>query len=670
MSDAIKFQSDEGREVLKSIVKKLIPQWPNGLHNFQLDSLPIILDNEDLFAITATGDGKSALFAVPILVHLEISKNPDQYPKFKIPLRKKPVGIVVTPTKGLANNIVKETWDQFKISAYAYTRENIARTRRNGLDINCSISECQYQIICVDPEHLREPEWGVFADSEPFRSNCIFACAEEGHIINEWGQDFRPLFRHIGSFFRGKLLVSQMSIFTMTATMQPGAPYESVCSSLGFSGPKFHLIRRSNECLNTEITVETLSSPLSGRIFPQLIPYLNQRRKTIIHVRTIELGYRVFLYLFKHAPRSYNRHRRIRMYSAIAPDGYNERTIELLINDLQCQIVIATKAFSLGIHAKTLQDSISVGTADTQAESDQCGGRVGQDRSQNARRIILATAAELKKAKKNLQDGSDPSAKSTMDPAKVTYTNPPIETSYLDCVQAKRLLPCDLCRARYNLLESPTLFPAYADESVLPLFHVPPIPAKHKKQKDQLKKNEIKLIRQELIAFEKQVWLDEHLYIPHRNIPRSFYLPSEVFDMVTIDLLKIKSLDILRTKLADIPWMFKYRQTRNLFALIAQLSDTIKKSRPSKSKSHQPEHSTDEMEASDIINVNTSAIIPASLKRPALEGTSNQPRAKRKPVMNLAEAEELYSRPRYNLAVSTNSQNSGNRRSTRIQSKK
>ncbi|THU82308.1 hypothetical protein K435DRAFT_691781, partial [Dendrothele bispora CBS 962.96] len=99
-------QSDEGCEVLKSIVKKLIPQWPNGLHNFQLNSLPIILDNEDLFAITVTGDGKSALFAVPILFHLEISKNPDLYPKFKIPLHKKPVGIVVTPTKRLANNIV------------------------------------------------------------------------------------------------------------------------------------------------------------------------------------------------------------------------------------------------------------------------------------------------------------------------------------------------------------------------------------------------------------------------------------------------------------------------------------------------------------------------------------------------------------------------------------
>ncbi|THU75145.1 hypothetical protein K435DRAFT_974940 [Dendrothele bispora CBS 962.96] len=90
--------------------------------------------------------------------------------------------------------------------------------------------------------------------------------------------------------------------------MLPGAPFNSVCTALGFHGPKFHLIRRSNECPNVQIDVKTLLSSLSGKEFPQLLPYLNQQRKTIIHVRTIKLGYRVFIYLFKHAPNTYNRH--------------------------------------------------------------------------------------------------------------------------------------------------------------------------------------------------------------------------------------------------------------------------------------------------------------------------------------------------------------------------
>ncbi|THU94637.1 hypothetical protein K435DRAFT_899542, partial [Dendrothele bispora CBS 962.96] len=205
--------------------------------------------------IAATGDGKSALFSVPILVHQEIAKNPDLYPKFQVPIRQEPIGIVVTPTKGLANNIVKELEYQFGIAAFAYTRENVAEKIRNRVDIDKEIADCRYRIVCVDPEHLRKLSWIKISDSPTFRSNLIFGCAEEAHVIDEWGMNFRPLFRHIGAFFHSRL-PSTKSVFAITATIIPGAPQDS------------------------------------------LLPFLNQRRRTIIHVRTIDLGYRVFLYLF------------------------------------------------------------------------------------------------------------------------------------------------------------------------------------------------------------------------------------------------------------------------------------------------------------------------------------------------------------------------------------
>ncbi|KAJ7690572.1 hypothetical protein B0H14DRAFT_2200433, partial [Mycena olivaceomarginata] len=55
---------------------------------------------------TATGDGKSAAFSVPILLLNEYNVNPTLYPS-GLPTRLKPLGVVVTPTKGLANNIVR-----------------------------------------------------------------------------------------------------------------------------------------------------------------------------------------------------------------------------------------------------------------------------------------------------------------------------------------------------------------------------------------------------------------------------------------------------------------------------------------------------------------------------------------------------------------------------------
>ena len=65
----------------------------------------MVLDLGVFLGITATGDGKSAAFFVLLMVHDEILENPELCPRFKP--RDHAVGIVVTPTKGLASNIVR-----------------------------------------------------------------------------------------------------------------------------------------------------------------------------------------------------------------------------------------------------------------------------------------------------------------------------------------------------------------------------------------------------------------------------------------------------------------------------------------------------------------------------------------------------------------------------------
>lgn len=211
-----------------------------------------------------------------------------------MPIRSDPVGVVITPTKGLATNIVRlsesllhlstHTFDlQVKrlkedlgIAGFAYTSENLSAQRRAGIDFVRQITSCQFRIICVDPEHLREPEWILIANATLFRKNLIFACAEEGHIINQWGLSFRPQFLDIGRFARVHF-PSTISVFSLSATMQPGPPLAFVCSTLGFFGPRFHLIRHSNERPNTKIILETLTSPIGGTEFPQLLPILNEQ---------------------------------------------------------------------------------------------------------------------------------------------------------------------------------------------------------------------------------------------------------------------------------------------------------------------------------------------------------------------------------------------------------
>ena len=100
-----RWQDPEGLNTINTIVKKLIPKWTNGLHAVQLNLVSAILDGKHVLLCTATGDGKSAAFSIPTLVLLEYNKHPESYVA-GLPTRKQPIGVVVTPTKGLADNIV------------------------------------------------------------------------------------------------------------------------------------------------------------------------------------------------------------------------------------------------------------------------------------------------------------------------------------------------------------------------------------------------------------------------------------------------------------------------------------------------------------------------------------------------------------------------------------
>ncbi|KAF9033046.1 hypothetical protein BDZ89DRAFT_923025, partial [Hymenopellis radicata] len=285
--------------------------------------------------ILQTGGGKTALYAIPTLCHLEISQNPLEYPEFAGIVRENPVGLVVTPTKGLASNIVLEL-GLLGIPAFAYTHKNITEIRKDRQrDLVREIIECKtWNVICVDPEHFQDDEWRKLTIDDTFQSNLIYNCIEEGHLMRDWAS-FRPMYKTVGSYTRGRLL-HHSSIFLITATLQPGD------DSRGLS-------------------LHVTSHGLNGYEFPDLLPYINSGQKTIIHCATMELVYRVFVYLWSLEPDSVDHLRRVRMYHSLCSDEYNEDTIRRLNDDPYCQFVISTVAFANGINARRLVLSVSIG---------------------------------------------------------------------------------------------------------------------------------------------------------------------------------------------------------------------------------------------------------------------------------------------------------------------
>ncbi|KAK7015322.1 P-loop containing nucleoside triphosphate hydrolase protein [Favolaschia claudopus] len=608
MASKYRWTDTQGRQTVKEIVRKLIPQWPNGLYSYQEDIILRVLDGQDVLCCVSTGGGKSAMFAVPIIVLREMNRNSHLYPS--LPTRAKPVGIVITPTKGLAWNIVYEL-EKLSVPAFAYCHETVTDARKNKRDLVKIIRECNtYGVICVDPEHLHDKAWRSITASDTFRANAVYGCLDEVHLVNEWGASFRPLFKRVGAFFRGRL-PSTISVMGLSATLQPGAPTDSICKSLGFSGNDFYLLRLSNERPNTQFIMEALVNGVGSTEFPQLLPYLNSGRKGIIHCVAIDDLFRVYMYLWNSLPEGLHRLRRIRTYHSIRTSDYNKETIRLLEDDPMCQVVIATIAFANGVHAPSLLDSYSIGIPDPDALNQQ-GGRAGRRLDIPARAFAFYQPSMLLDAIKQLglplpttsrrqkpaanTDTTHPEKKTKpMDHSKALlltektcymavwnriYQNPPLSTTTLDCIAAKRPLPCSLCAKRANItLSFPS--PPLPDRVVLPPFTpsagTQPIVLSASEKKLQLKKKERELASTELAEFGNKLRLAEQRRSANIHRPKSSYFPVSISTLILDKLLSIDSVQSL-SELVQ-PWIFAAAHIFTLYDVILDLQSTIRSDR-------------------------------------------------------------------------------------------
>ncbi|KAJ7157225.1 P-loop containing nucleoside triphosphate hydrolase protein [Mycena filopes] len=465
-----KWKSKAGYTNIRRIVAEKIPQWTGGLREWQVLVVAWILDGEDVLCVTATGDGKSVLFAVPILVLLEVAKNPALYPGFGDQKKKRPVGLVIAPTKGLAANIMFEL-EALGIAALACTREALTDARKTGRNITAEIASCRWSIVCVDPEHLMDKQWEFITNSQDFQDNISFTSVDECHLIDEWGGDFRPSFRHIGNFVRGRL-PPHVSLSALTATLIPGAATKTVCKSLGFQTGMFHLHRRSNERENVQFLFHTLTHTLGGDSFPDLLKYLASMRKTIIYCATIELCWRVYVFLLRLLPPGPRCLTRIRLYHAMCWPEENEKTVAMMRDDPECQIIVSTVAFGQGINVRTLLDSIQLGVAKTVPQTLQQAGRVGRNSETIGRAVVLVQASALKSAEKYLARG-DPHVRT---PAKASKSLSAMNNekalmltikgcfavffnrlfgnntpgALLDCIARPPRLPCSNCLPRFT----------------------------------------------------------------------------------------------------------------------------------------------------------------------------------------------------------------------------
>ncbi|KAJ6460258.1 P-loop containing nucleoside triphosphate hydrolase protein [Mycena sanguinolenta] len=586
-----KWKTPEGHAIICKIVEEQVPEWPGGLHDWQVTVVAWILDGEDALCITATGDGKSAIFAVPMIVLLEVARNPTKYPGFTTG-RKKPVGIVIAPTKGLSTNIVYEL-TRLRVPALAYTSETVTEARKTGRNLTAEIAECHLAIICVDPEHLIDKQWEHISDSPVFRENVMFAGVDEVHLIDEWGAEFRPAFHRIGPFVRGRL-PPQISIFGLSATLQPGSNTNCVCRSLGFQPNMFHLLRRSNERTNIQFLITPLTHGLGGDEFPDLLQYLLEGRKTIIYCATIELCWRVFVYLIRLLPPGPHRLQRIRLYHAMCWPDENEETVKMIRDDPFCQIIVATVAFGQGFNVKSLFLSLQLGVPQTVAQALQQGGRVARDPATTGRTVILAQASAYAAAGKYLEARSSDTNRTKAGKASKNLTTMNNEKALMlttkqclisffnklygnntpgalvDCIELPRRFPCSNCLPRFI---GPLYFPFPSNQPrFIPFTSIPATgspnsthPSKHRK----LTKKMRTVAEGRLREFKDHIYSVERDNIGHGFTPAAAYFSNSTITSVLDNFFQITSLEVLSTTIPR--WKFHSRHGPSLLDRIGEL---------------------------------------------------------------------------------------------------
>ncbi|KIO32933.1 hypothetical protein M407DRAFT_66027, partial [Tulasnella calospora MUT 4182] len=303
----------KGHEVIQKIVQKRIPEWVNGAHPWQLPLVARTLDQRHSITVTATGDGKSALFYLPLLVHMELAMNPSLWPQMAASAKKSPAAIIVLPVSAIAATLVPEITEK-GLTVVTLTKATIDAARRAKQDLFEQAKTAN--IILLGPEQLLSRRFDLeVLRSREFRARLCLTGIDEVHFVDYWGAGFREAYSQLG--YLHARIPSHVPIVCASATITPR--------------------------------------------FPDIDWTLSCDGKVVVFCRTMELCDRVTAYLRSKLPGSSNKHDIVRVYNSLVAPEDNDITKTLFMSTSSCKVVVATVGFGCGLNLRDVRFSVSLG---------------------------------------------------------------------------------------------------------------------------------------------------------------------------------------------------------------------------------------------------------------------------------------------------------------------
>ncbi len=338
----------------------------------QREAVEALLSERRLLLVAPTGGGKSLVYQLPALLLPGTT-------------------LVISPLIALMHDQVAALERRGVRSTYLASTLDAAELARR----TASIAKGECRLAYVAPERLTNPGFRALLD----RIRCPLVAVDEAHCISQWGHDFRPEYLQIGELLAE---LPQARVLACTATATPvvrdeilerlGLPPDTPQHVRGFARP--NLAFRAVELRSPRerpIHVDTVLRECLGRpggASGTAIVYAPTRRLTE-----------------EEAARLASEGWKARGYHA-GMEGPVREGVQRAFASGDCEVVVATNAFGMGIDRPDVRCVIHLAPPDSVEAYYQEAGRAGRD-GRDAVCLLLVSPGDMPLRRRLIEGGTD-----------------------------------------------------------------------------------------------------------------------------------------------------------------------------------------------------------------------------------------------------------------------